>query len=78
MDLAEVRPKWLAAYQLTLRRWSGDPGLQLLGLLGLPIVTEGYRLAAEQDELYTLGRSSPRPVITYKRGGESKHNSRPS
>ena len=73
--LAEVRPELVAAYQEALRRWSGDP---VLRLLGLPIVTEGYRSAAAQDELYTHGRSAPGPVVTYKRGGESKHNILPS
>ena len=73
--LADVRPELAAAYQEALRRWSGDPGLRLLGL---PIVTEGYRSPERQDELYTRGRSAPGPVVTYKRGGESKHNSLPS
>ena len=73
--LAEVRPELVAAYQEALRRWSGDPGLRLLGL---PIVTEGYRSVEAQDELYTRGRSAPGPVVTYKRGGESKHNALPS
>ena len=73
--LADVRPELVAAYQEALRRWSGDP---VLRLLGLPIVTEGYRSAAAQDELYTRGRSAPGPVVTYKRGGESKHNILPS
>ena len=73
--LAEVRPELVAAYQQALRRWSGDP---VLRLLGFPIVTEGYRSAAAQDELYTRGRSAPGPVVTYKQGGESKHNFLPS
>ena len=73
--LAEVRPELVAAYQVALRRWSGDPALRLLGL---PIVTEGHRSAAAQEELYTHGRSAPGPVVTYKRGGESKHNLLPS
>ena len=73
--LAEVRPELVAAYQVALRRWSGDP---VLRLLGLPIVTEGYRSAEVQDELYTHGRSAPRPVVTYKKVGESKHNFLPS
>ena len=73
--LAEVRPELAGAYQVALRRWSGDP---VLRLLGLPIVTEGYRSAAVQDELYTHGRSAPGPVVTHKRGGESKHNCIPS
>ena len=73
--LADVRPELAAAYRVALRRWSDDPVLQLLGL---PIVTEGYRSPERQDELYTRGRSAPGPVVTYKRGGESKHNSLPS
>ena len=73
--LVEVRPELVAAYQEALRRWSGYP---VLRLLGLPIVTEGYRSAATQDERYTHGRSAPGPVVTYKRGGESKHNLLPS
>ena len=73
--LADVRPELVAAYQVALRRWSGDP---VLRLLGLPIVTEGHRSAAAQDELYTRGRSAPGPIVTYKRGGESNHNALPS
>lgn len=73
--LADVRPELVEAYQVALRRWSGDP---VLRLLGLPIVTEGYRSPAAQDELYNHGRSAPGPVVTYKRGGESKHNALPS
>ena len=73
--LADVRPELVAAYQVALHRWSGDP---VLRLLGLPFVTEGYRSAAAQDELYTRGRSAPGPVVTYKRGGESRHNTLPS
>jgi peptidoglycan L-alanyl-D-glutamate endopeptidase CwlK len=73
--LAQVRPELVEAYKVALRRWVGDP---VLMALGLPIVTEGYRSAARQDELYTHGRSAPGPIVTYKRGGESKHNALPS
>ena len=73
--LADVRLELAAAYRVGLRRWSGDP---VLRLLGLPIVTEGYRSPERQDELYTRGRSAPGPIVTYKRGGESKHNTLPS
>lgn len=73
--LAEVRSELVDAYKVALRRWSGDP---VLRLLGLPFVTEGYRSPAAQDELYTHGRSAPGPVVTYKQGGESKHNFLPS
>ncbi|MBW3127286.1 M15 family metallopeptidase [Hymenobacter profundi] len=73
--LLNVCPELVDAYQVALRRWSGDPALRLLGL---PIVTEGHRSAEEQDKLYARGRSAPGPIVTYKRGGESKHNSLPS
>jgi peptidoglycan L-alanyl-D-glutamate endopeptidase CwlK len=73
--LASVRPELAEAYAVALRRWLGDP---LLVVLGRPFVSEGYRSAEEQDELYTHGRSAPGPVVTYKRGGESKHNELPS
>ena len=73
--LGSVRPELAAAYGGALRRWLADP---LLRGLGRPIVTEGYRSAAAQDELFTHGRTAPGPVVTYKRGGESKHNALPS
>ena len=73
--LSQVRPELGEAYQLALRRWMGDP---VLMALGLPFVSEGYRSPERQDELYTHGRSAPGPIVTYKRGGESKHNTLPS
>jgi peptidoglycan L-alanyl-D-glutamate endopeptidase CwlK len=73
--LASVRPELAEAYAVALRRWLGDP---ILVVLGRPFVSEGYRSAQEQDELYTHGRSAPGPIVTYKRGGESKHNELPS
>jgi peptidoglycan L-alanyl-D-glutamate endopeptidase CwlK len=73
--LAQVRPELVDAYQVALRRWMGDP---VLMALGLPFVSEGYRSPERQDELYTHGRSAPGPIVTYKRGGESKHNTLPS
>ena len=38
----------------------------------------GHRTDHEQDELYAQGRTAPGRIITYKRGGESIHNARPS
>lgn len=73
--LASVRPELAEAYAVALRQWLGDP---ILVVLGRPFVSEGYRSAQEQDELYTHGRSAPGPIVTYKRGGESKHNELPS
>ncbi len=52
--LAEVRPELRAAYCMALGRWQGDPRLMLLGL---PLVTEGYRSDAVQAAYYAQGRS---------------------
>ena len=64
-----------AAYAQALARLEGD---LVLRLAGLPFVTECYRGPERQDELYAQGRSKPGPIVTYKRGGESKHNRLPS
>ncbi|RTQ45850.1 M15 family peptidase [Hymenobacter gummosus] len=69
--LAGVRADLRAAYAAALLAWLGKPELTRLGR---PIVTEGYRSPAAQDALYEQGRTKPGPVVTYKRGGESKHN----
>ena len=73
--LGQAVPSLGAAYAQALARWMGDP---VLRLAGVPIVTECYRSPERQDELYKQGRSKPGPVVTYKRGGESKHNTLPS
>jgi len=39
----------------------------------LKIVT-GYRTYAEQDSIYSRGRTVPGPIVTDKRGGYSWHN----
>ena len=69
--LAGVRLDLRAAYAKALLAWMGQPEL---ARLGRPIVTEGYRSPAAQDALFEQGRSKPGPVVTYKRGGESRHN----
>lgn len=69
--LAGVRPDLRVAYAKALLAWLNRPEL---ARLGRPIVTEGYRSAAEQDALYEQGRTKPGAIVTYKRGGESKHN----
>ena len=38
----------------------------------------GHRSVAEQDELYVIGRTKPGRIVTFKRGGESVHNTDPS
>jgi peptidoglycan L-alanyl-D-glutamate endopeptidase CwlK len=73
--LAQAVPSLGAAYARALARWVGDP---VLRLTGLPIITECYRSPERQDELYAQGRSKPGPVVTYKRGGESRHNQLPA
>ncbi|WP_245711967.1 M15 family metallopeptidase [Hymenobacter psychrophilus] len=69
--LTEAAPVLAAAYGQALGRWLGDP---VLRLVGRPIITECYRSAERQNELYRQGRSMPGPIVTYKRGGESNHN----
>jgi peptidoglycan L-alanyl-D-glutamate endopeptidase CwlK len=73
--LAQAVPHLRAAYEHALDRWVADP---VLRLLALPIITECYRSPERQDELYSHGRSKPGPIVTYKRGGESKHNRLPA
>lgn len=38
----------------------------------------GHRSNEEQDALYAQGRMAPGRIVTYKRGGESIHNTDPS
>ena len=73
--LAQAVPSLGAAYAQALARWLGDP---VLRLAGRPIITECYRSPERQEELYKQGRSKPGPIVTYKRGGESKHNKLPT
>ena len=63
------------AYAKALLRWLHQPELTRLGR---PIVVEGYRSAAAQEALFAQGRTKPGAIVTYKRGGESKHNLVPS
>lgn len=73
--LAQAVPHLAAAYVRALGRWQGDP---VLRLVGRPIITECFRSVQRQDELYAQGRTVPGPIVTYKRGGESRHNVLPS
>jgi peptidoglycan L-alanyl-D-glutamate endopeptidase CwlK len=41
-------------------------------------VTTGHRTDEEQGRLYSLGRTEPGRIVTYKKAGESVHNWRPS
>lgn len=41
-----------------------------------PLVTCGYRSEKEQDRLYALGRTKRGKIVTYAKGGQSKHNFR--
>ena len=69
--LRQALPALAEAYTHALTRWLGDP---VLRLVGRPIITECYRTAERQEELYAQGRTKPGPIVTYKRGGQSKHN----
>ncbi|QIX62744.1 M15 family metallopeptidase [Hymenobacter sp. BT18] len=73
--LAKVHPILRAAFAKALLAWQLQPEL---AKLGRPIVTTGYRSSAEQEVLYAQGRTQPGKVVTYKRGGESRHNSVPA
>ncbi|NVO84296.1 M15 family metallopeptidase [Hymenobacter terrestris] len=72
--LAEAVPTLAAAYSQALGRWVGDP---VLRLVGVPFITECYRSPERQNELYAQGRTKAGLVVTYKRGGQSKHNQGP-
>ncbi|MBR7951648.1 M15 family metallopeptidase [Microvirga sp. STR05] len=72
--LNQAVPYLAAAYRQALNRWQGDP---VLRLTGRPIITECYRSSERQNELFALGRSKPGLIVTYKRGGDSKHNQGP-
>jgi LAS superfamily LD-carboxypeptidase LdcB len=37
-------------------------------------IVQGYRSSDEQDRLYQQGRTTPGPVVTYAKGGQSYHN----
>jgi len=51
--LRDVRGDLAHAYGVALTRWMGD---RTLMALGLPLVTQGHRPAAEQAALYAQGR----------------------
>lgn len=59
--LAQVRPDLAAAYGVALGRWMGDRKLMALGM---PIVTQGYRPAVEQDAMFAQGRE---PLVEVNR-----------
>lgn len=62
--LAQVRPELAKAYVTALARWMGDRKLMLLGL---PIVTEGYRSDAVQAAYYAQGRPKLYPFSELNR-----------
>jgi hypothetical protein len=41
-------------------------------------ISFGHRSIAEQDELYAQGRTKPGDIVTWARGGQSRHNDNPS
>lgn len=49
--------------------------VHVLHLQGIELLIYGtYRSAAEQDALYESGRTKPGNILTYLKGGQSKHN----
>jgi len=49
----------------------------IMAAVGHPImVTDEYRSYAEQDALYAKGRTTPGPIVTNAKGGDSFHNHR--
>lgn len=39
-----------------------------------PLITCGFRSIAEQNKLYAQGRSKAGKIVTFAKGGQSKHN----
>jgi peptidoglycan L-alanyl-D-glutamate endopeptidase CwlK len=64
--LSQVNPSLASA------AWKIIEGAQQSGYT--LIVAEGYRTVQKQNEYYAQGRTKPGNIITYKKGGESKHN----
>ena len=64
--LSQVNPSLASA------AWKIIEGAQQRGYT--LIVAEGYRTVEKQNEYYAQGRTKPGNIITYKKGGESKHN----
>ena len=46
--------------------------------LSEPFVTCVYRSSTEQQALYNQGRTTPGPIVTHAKPGQSKHNTLPS
>jgi peptidoglycan L-alanyl-D-glutamate endopeptidase CwlK len=64
--LSQVNPSLASA------AWKIIEGAQQSGYT--LIVAEGRRTIQKQNEYYAQGRTKPGNIITYKKGGESKHN----
>jgi peptidoglycan L-alanyl-D-glutamate endopeptidase CwlK len=48
---------------------------ELLAQRGMQtLITDGLRTFAEQDDLFAQGRTTPGPIVTNARGGQSNHN----
>lgn len=66
--LSDLHPKIQPYAQLFLNECDAM-GIDIL-------VTCTYRLDAEQDELYAIGRTKPGRRVTNARAGQSKHNNK--
>ena len=66
IDMSYLHPRLRNALQ-TLQQQCSAAGLEI----GF---SSGYRSAAEQDELYSQGRTKPGSIVTNAKGGTSQHN----
>ena len=64
-SLSHLDPQFAQAVEYLLE-WADYEGLA-------PVVTETFRSAERQDELYAQGRTAPGAIVTKARGGESPH-----
>lgn len=70
--ITDLSPAMQELCRLHLVRCTQDP--QLAARNAEVILTCTYRSDAEQDKLYAQGRSTPGPIVTKAKGGQSKHN----
>ena len=61
------------SFEYGVKRWE-----ELYPLLPKPFLTATFRNYAEQNQLYSQGRTTKGVVVTNAKGGESPHNFHPS
>jgi peptidoglycan L-alanyl-D-glutamate endopeptidase CwlK len=73
-SVAQINSRLLSQVNPVLAEKAQTVINQMANLGNTLIVAEGYRTNALQDKYYAQGRTTPGNIITYKKGGESKHN----